>query len=140
MLRVRLLHPDAVAPRRASDGAAGYDLCVTKAIAIESGGWTLAPTGVAIATPPGTYGRIAPRSGLAVRHGLGVGAGVVDSDYTGEVGVVLMNHGDKPIQLNKGDRVAQLVLERIATPDVEVVDGELESTERGGGGFGSTGV
>ena len=140
-LRVRLLRPGAAAPKRASDGAAGYDvhLCADEPLRIAPGGWTVAPTGIAIAIPPGTYARVAPRSGLAVRHALGVGAGVVDEDYRGEVGVVLINHGDQPIALDPGSRIAQIVLERIATPSVYVVD-DLDATARGDGGFGSTGT
>jgi dUTP pyrophosphatase len=89
--------------------------------------------------PNGVYGRVAPRSGLAVKHGIQVGAGVVDPDYTGEVKVVLFNHGDKDFEVKKGDRVAQLILERCETPEVEEV-GTVEDTERGAGGFGSTGA
>ena len=110
-LRAKLLRPGAAAPLRASDGAAGYDvrLCADEPLRIEPGGWAAAPTGIAIAIPPGTYARVAPRSGLAVRHALGVGAGVVDADYRGEVRVVLMNHGDKPVVLDPGSRIAQIV-------------------------------
>lgn len=81
----------------------------------------------------------APRSGLAWKHSIDVGAGVVDADYRGPVGVVLFNHSDADFAVMPGDRVAQLVLERIATPDVAEVD-DLDATVRGGGGFGSTGV
>ena len=81
---------------------------------------------------------MAPRSGLAVKHGIDVGAGVVDYDYRGPLGVVLFNFGQEPFEVKAGDRIAQLVLERIVTPAVEEVE-ELDSTERGAGGFGSTG-
>ena len=87
----------------------------------------------------GTYGRIAPRSGLAVKKFIDTGAGVVDEDYRGPVGVVLFNHSEDDFEVKRGDRIAQLVLERIATPPVEVVE-ELDDTTRGAGGFGSTGV
>ena len=101
---------------------------------------TLNGTGVAIVLPPGVYGRVALRSGLAVKHGIQVGAGVVDPDYTGEVKVVLFNHGDKDFEVKRrGERIAQLVLERCETPGVEEI-GLLEETERGAGGFGSTGT
>lgn len=82
---------------------------------------------------------MAPRSGLAVKHGITTGAGVIDYDYRGEVKVVLFNLGDADFAVQVGDRVAQLVLERIVTPEVQEVLGELEGTERGAGGFGSTG-
>jgi deoxyuridine 5'-triphosphate nucleotidohydrolase len=96
-------------------------------------------TDIAIAVPLGTYGRVAPRSGLALKHGIDVGAGVIDEDYRGNVGVILFNHSDVDFIVAAGDRVAQLILEKIETPDVEVVD-DLSETVRGGGGFGSTGV
>lgn len=95
-------------------------------------------TGVAVVLPVGTYGRVAPRSGLAVKHGINVGAGVVDPDYTGEVKVLLFNHGVDAFEVKRGDRIAQLILERCETPDVEEV-GVIAETARGAGGFGSTG-
>lgn len=82
--------------------------------------------------------RIAPRSGLAAKHSLATGAGVIDYDYRGEVKLIIFNHSDTDFEVKAGDRMAQLVLERIVTPDVVVVE-ELEGTERGAGGFGSTG-
>jgi len=89
-------------------------------------------------TPNTIDGRIAPRSGLASKHGLQTGAGVIDSDYRGEVKVLLFNHSDVEFRVDEGDRVAQLILQRIATPEVVCVE-ELGGTVRGGGGFGSTG-
>jgi len=83
-------------------------------------------------------GRIAPRSGLASKHHIDTGAGVIDADYRGQVKVLLFNHGEKDFEVKEGDRVAQLVLERIYTPEVEEVE-ELEESVRGAGGFGSTG-
>lgn len=82
--------------------------------------------------------RIAPRSGLAVKHGIATGAGVVDEDYRGEVKILLFNHGEGEFAIQAGDRIAQMVLERIVTPDVRVVE-QLEDSVRGAGGFGSTG-
>lgn len=92
-----------------------------------------------MAIPSGYYGRVAPRSGLAVKHFIDVGAGVIDEDYRGPLGVVLFNHGQNDFAVKKGDRIAQLLLEKIATPDIEVVE-DLDETERGAGGFGSTGI
>ena len=89
--------------------------------------------------PVGTYGRIAPRSGLAVKNGISTGAGVVDRDYTGEVKVVLFNHGENDFEVKVGDRVAQLILERIVEDAEVVVVESLEESARGAGGFGSTG-
>lgn len=88
--------------------------------------------------PSGTYGRVAPRSGLAAKSGIDVGAGVIDADYRGELKVVLFNHSDENVDIKPGDRIAQLVLERIARPSVADV-ADLDDTERASGGFGSTG-
>ena len=128
VLRVELMRPGAKVPHRASPGAAGYDLsfCDDAAMCIAPGCRALVPTGIAIAAPEGTYARIAPRSGLAVRNGLAVGAGVVDGDYRGEVKAVLFNHGEEAIHIQPGDRIAQLVFERIATPSVVVVLDSLD--------------
>ena len=95
------------------------------------------PTDISIAIPTGMYGRVAPRSGLAVKHFLDVGAGVIDCDYRGPVGVVMFNFSDKDFQVTAGDRVAQLIIEKIAMLPVEEVY-NLDDTERGHGGFGST--
>ena len=96
-------------------------------------------TGLSISFPAGLYARIAPRSGLALKKFIDVGVGVVDADYRGEVGVVLFNHGDQDFEVKMGDRIAQLILEKISTPEVEEVS-RLDSTVRGSGGFGSTGM
>lgn len=138
-LRVKKLSEHATVPARASPHAAGYDLASAEDTVIPQRGKGLAKTDLAIAVPPGTYGRVAPRSGLALKKGIDVGAGVIDADYRGNVGVVLFNHGDEPFEIKRGDRIAQLILERIVTPDVELVD-DLDATERGAGGFGSTGT
>eukprot|EP00793_Prasinoderma_coloniale_P002794 PRCOL_00002276-RA len=140
-MRVHRLRPEAKLPVRGSKGAAGYDLAAAEPTTIAAGGRGIVKTGLAIAIPEGTYARIAPRSGLAVKKGINTGAGVVDYDYRGEVGVVLFNHGTEDFEVAAGDRVAQLILERIATPEVvEVAEGGLDETERGAGGYGSTGV
>ena len=138
-LRVKKLTSDATLPTRGSGGAVGYDLYSTEELVVPPTHRALVGTGIAIVLPVGVYGRVAPRSGLAVKHGIQVGAGVIDPDYTGEIKVVLFNHGDKDFEVKKGDRVAQLILERCETPEVEEV-GAVEETERGAGGFGSTGA
>ena len=138
-LRVKKLIPDATLPTRGSGGAVGYDLYSTEELVVPPTHRALVGTGIAIVLPVGVYGRVAPRSGLAVKHGIQVGAGVIDPDYTGEIKVVLFNHGDKDFEVKKGDRIAQLILERCETPEVEEV-GEVKDTERGSKGFGSTGV
>ena len=138
-LKVHRLNDAATLPARGSDHAAGYDIAAGEAKEIAAGERAVVMTGLKIAVPPGCYGRIAPRSGLAVKKGIDVGAGVIDADYRGELGVVLFNFGKEAFTVNPGDRIAQLVLERIATPAVEEVQ-ELDETARGEGGFGSTGV
>ena len=105
---------------------------------IPAQGKAIIPTDISIAVPEGTYGRVAPRSGLAAKHHIDVGAGVIDADYRGPVGVVLFNLGKADYQVAKGDRIAQLVLEKIVVADVEECD-DLDDTVRGAGGFGSTG-
>jgi dUTP pyrophosphatase len=137
-LLVQRLHHAAVVPKRASSLDAGYDLHALADLVVQPGERAVVPTGIAVRVPDGTYGRVAPRSGLAVKHGIDTLAGVVDQGYTGEIKVVLINHGDQPFTIAHQDRVAQLVLERIATPDTEEVDA-LPASDRGTGGFGSTG-
>ena len=105
---------------------------------IEPGGRAAVRTGVAVAIPQGFYGRVAPRSGLAVRHGIDTLAGVIDSDYRGEILCALVNHGREPFHVEPGARVAQLLIESIATPEPAWAE-DLEQTERGAGGFGSSG-
>ena len=139
VLKVKKLAYDARIPTRGSSGAAGYDLYACDDCIIAPTHRALISAGIALVLPPGVYGRVAPRSGLAVKHGIQVGAGVIDPDYTGEVKVVLFNHGDRHFEVRKGDRIAQLVLEKCDTPDVVEI-GLLEETERGSGGFGSTGA
>src|SRR6056300_1944338 len=137
-LRVKKLSYDAIIPTRGSGGAVGYDIYSTDEVLIPPAHRALVGSGVAIVLPAGCYGRVAPRSGLAVKNGIQVGAGVIDPDYTGEVKVVLFNHSHADFLIKKGDRIAQLILERCETPRVEEI-GALEETERGAGGFGSTG-
>ncbi|KAL4776818.1 dUTPase-like protein [Aspergillus nidulans var. acristatus] len=138
-LLVKKLTDTARAPTRGSAFAAGYDLYAAKEIIIPAKGKGLVDTGLAVAVPEGTYGRVAPRSGLASKHFIDVGAGVIDADYRGEVKVLLFNFSDVDFTIKEGDRVAQLVLERIYTPEVAVVE-ELAESVRGAGGFGSTGT
>ena len=136
-LFVKRLCNNAALPRRGTDGSAGYDLSAERVVPAKGKG--IVKTGLAISFPPGMYARIAPRSGLAVKKLIDVGAGVIDQDYRGEVGVVLFNHGDSDFQVKQGDRIAQLILEKIETPIVQEVQ-ELNETKRGTGGFGSTGI
>ena len=138
-LLVKRLSPHAVLPSRGSSGAAGFDLSSAAAVVVPARGRALVPTDLSVAVPFGCYGRIAPRSGLALKHSIDVGAGVVDGDYRGPLGVLLFNHGDVDHAVQVGDRVAQLILEKIVEgAEVEEAE-ELGATERGQGGFGSTG-
>lgn len=135
----RLAH--AIIPTKGSALAAGYDLYASENVIIPGNGQGLVSTDILVIVPEGTYGRVAPRSGLAVKHGISTGAGVIDADYRGEVKVVLFNHKDSDFIVARGDRIAQLVLEVIVNAEVtEISEAELTQTERGAGGFGSTGT
>ena len=136
-VRFKKLHPDAKIPVRATDGAAGFDLHSTQRIDVPPGQRMLLPTGIACAIPAGWCGQVWPRSGLAVKHGINVLAGMIDSDYRGELHVSLINHGADTLEVKEGDRIAQLVFVQVLTAAVEVED--LDDTARGVGGFGSTG-
>ncbi|XP_004835502.1 deoxyuridine 5'-triphosphate nucleotidohydrolase, mitochondrial isoform X2 [Heterocephalus glaber] len=137
-LRFVRLSEHATAPTRGSARAAGYDLYSAYDYIIPPMEKALVKTDIQIALPSGCYGRVAPRSGLAAKHFIDVGAGVIDEDYRGNVGVVLFNFGKEKFEVKKGDRIAQLICERIYYPEIEEVQ-ELDDTERGSGGFGSTG-
>lgn len=132
------LHEAARLPTRGSMHAAGLDLYAAEGLTIPAHARAGVRTGLAVSIPQGFYGRVAPRSGLAVKHGLDVLAGVIDSDYRGEIICALINHGDEAIEIDAGMRVAQLIIEAIATPE-PVWSDDLSETERGRGGFGSTG-
>src|SRR5690242_3590488 len=106
---------------------------------IPAKGKAIVPTGLSIALPEGTYGRVAPRSGLAVKHFLDVGAGVIDFDYRGPVGVVMFNFSEVDFQVKIGDRIAQLILEKVFLAEVKEVN-NLDDTLRGENGFGSSGI
>ena len=137
-LLVKRLRPDAQLPTRGSNDAAGYDLYAIESGVISPNKRALVGTGLAMTVPKGCYGRIAPRSGLAVKHSIGILAGVGDRDYTAEYKVVMFNHGEDAYEYKKGDRIAQLVIEKICTPHI-VEAMELTESGRGEGGFGSTG-
>lgn len=136
--QVKKLVPEAQLPKRGSPFAAGYDLCSVVDCTVPARGKTLVRTGLSMSIPFGHYGRVAPRSGLAAKHSIDVGAGVIDCDYRGELMVLLFNYSDVDFAIKQGDRIAQLILERISCPDVIEVE-ELSETVRGAGGFGSTG-
>ena len=139
LLRFVRLSDRAVVPSRGSLGAAGFDLCAAVDVVIPPGGRACVGTDLEVGIPEGYYGRVAPRSGLAIQHGIDVGAGVIDGDFRGPIGVVLFNHGHEEFKVSIGGRVAQLVVEKIYTGGAVRVDC-LDATARGSGGFGSTGV
>lgn len=125
-------------PRQQSMEAAGYDLCAAEPVTIYPGGRAAIATGFSFQIPAGMCGQVWPRSGMAVNKGIDTLAGLIDSDYRGEVKVVLINHGEDTVQIFAGDRIAQLVVVPYLQGIVREV-GYLGSTERGAGGFGSTG-
>ncbi len=144
-LRVQQL-PDArdlPPPAYMTEHAAGMDLraAVTETLTLQPGEFALVPTGIRIAVPIGYEGQVRPRSGLAARSGVTMvnTPGTIDSDYRGEVAVVLINHGSEPFVINRGDRIAQLVISPVVRAEIEVV-AELDETARGQGGFGHTGL
>ena len=137
-LYVKALYEDSILPKRQSTIAAGYDICSYEDKVIKPGERDLFSTGISFTVPEGTYGQLAPRSGLAYKSGLHVGAGVIDRDYIGEVKVLLFNLSNTNVHIKKNDRIAQLILHQIVTPEVIKVN-ELNPTNRGEGGFGSTG-
>jgi dUTP pyrophosphatase len=137
---IRRLVEDVPLPAYARKGDAGMDLCAAEAATLAPGGRALVPTGIAVALPEGHAGFVLPRSGLALRHGITVlnAPGLIDAGYRGEVKILLVNHGDAPVILARGDRIAQLVVQRVERAHCEHVD-VLPTSDRGEGGFGSTG-
>ena len=134
------LSENARLPIKGSEYAAGYDLYSSHSCEIEANGKALVKTDISIGIPIGCYGRIAPRSGLAWKNHIDIGAGVIDSDYRGNVGVVMFNHSNKVFQVTKHMRIAQLILEKYEHRAVLLECDDLDDTVRGDGGFGSTGV
>lgn len=138
-MQVQRLHPLAKVPVRRTANAAGYDLFPVQPVQVPAGKRVEVHTGIAIAIPEGCYGRIAPRSSLALKNWIDVAAGVIDPDYRGQVVVVLHNHSSVEYVLSNDTACAQLILEKIETPPVMEVE-TLPETVRGAGGFGSTDV
>lgn len=151
VLQISTTRKGVVLPSYGSEESAGLDLCmhsvdfgnnVYPAYSLKAGFRRMFNTGLTVRIPKGFYGRVAPRSGLAFKSGIHVLAGVVDSDYRGELKVILHNLGDRSVDLQSGDRIAQLIIEKISRPIIEFVSSEQmknEETDRGTGGFGSTG-
>ena len=141
VLKVKKLRPDAIAPRFAHPDDSGMDVCAAEDALLPPGGRAKVPTGLAFELPPGTELQARPRSGLAARAGLTLlnTPATIDEGYRGEVAILLVNLGAEPVQVRKGDRVAQLVLCPVLRPEIAICD-ELSETRRGEGGFGSSGV
>ncbi|XP_045454700.1 deoxyuridine 5'-triphosphate nucleotidohydrolase [Melitaea cinxia] len=139
LLKFTRLTENAFAPVKGSERAAGFDLKSAYEYIVPARGKELVKTDLQIELPHGCYGRVAPRSGLAVKNFIDVGAGVIDEDYRGNVGIVLFNHSDQDFVVKKGDRIAQLICEVIYYPELLEVD-SLTETKRANDGFGSTGT
>jgi dUTP pyrophosphatase len=142
-LKMMKLSPSASPFVQPKPGDVGYDMKANVGyggrIVVPVRERRLIPTGIAVAIPEGFYGQVAPRSGLALKHGIVVLGGVIDPSYRGDVAVMLLNSGGEPFYVEHGDRIAQLIIQQVATPLIELVD-DLDDTWRGGAGFGSTGV
>lgn len=139
-ISLKPLDPDLPIPSHARPGDGGVDLFARHDVVLAPGQREAVPTGIAVAIPEGYAGLVTPRSGLALREGIGIvnAPGLVDSGYRGEIAVILVNHGTAEVTISRGDRIAQLVVIAVATQEFDVMD-ELPESVRGGGGFGSTG-
>lgn len=141
-IQCRAVRAEAVLPARMTEGAAGFDLtaCIEGPIRLAPGQWRAVPTGLSMEIPDGFEGVVRPRSGLALRHAVGLvnAPGTIDSDYRGEVQVLLINWGTEAVELKPGERIAQLVIQRVE-PALFVWADSIGETDRGAGGFGHTG-
>lgn len=142
---VKILHPSAQVPSKSTQEASGYDLCAVEYHLVDPGTWVAVPTGIAIELTPSYELQIRSRSGLAAKHGVTVlnSPGTIDSDYRGEIKVLLINHGTEPFEIMPGDRIAQAVLGLVWCPEslyLGTPTDQLSDTKRGTGGFGSTGT
>ncbi|MBA4550038.1 dUTP diphosphatase [Thermoactinomyces intermedius] len=146
MHNVKVFHmpgnEDLPLPVKMSTGSSGFDLhaAVKDPVEIKPGRWKLIPSGIALSMPAGLEAQVRPRSGLALKHGITVlnTPGTIDADYRGEIGVILLNLGERPFRVQRGDRIAQLVFMQVPAVSLKVTD-SLDETERGSGGFGHTG-
>jgi dUTP pyrophosphatase len=139
-IQIKKLSDKAKIPSQGSKYAAGYDLYAAEEVLVNTIGRKLVKTNISIAIPEGYYGRIAPRSGLAYKNGIDVLAGVIDSDYRGDIGVILLNTDHNlDFEVNVGDRIAQIIIEKYHSVNWETVE-TLDATVRSEGGFGSSGV
>lgn len=134
---------DLPLPDYETAGAAGMDIraALDENVTLRPGEIRMIPTGLAVSIPPGYEGQVRPRSGLALKHGIGMvnAPGTIDSDYRGEIGLILINWGKRPFVINRGDRIAQMLISRVYRADIVEVD-DLDATQRGEGGFGHSGL
>lgn len=140
ILKIRKLVPEAILPKYQTQGSAGFDLCAVQSATIPAGKWALIPTGLAFSFKEGYEIQVRPRSGLALQYGITLlnTPGTIDSDYRGEIKVIMMNLGNEDFVINKGDRIAQAVLCKVKQAKIKEVE-VLDETKRGEDGFGSTG-
>lgn len=142
-MKIRIISKSGAVPRYETKGSAGFDLpaFTEEPITLKPGERTLVPTGIFMEIPEGYEAQVRARSGLAIKHGIGLvnGIGTIDSDYRGEVRVPLINWGQEDFVINNGERIAQVVINRYEQVEFQLTD-ELDHTERGSGGFGHTGV
>ncbi len=139
MLKVVLLTKNAKLPTKATAGSAGFDLYSAEEKDIPKNGRAIIKTDLSIQIPSNTYARIAARSGLSIRNGLQIGGGICDSDFRGNISVIIFNHSNTNFSVEKGDRIAQMVIEKISQPQIIEVT-KLRNTGRDRDGFGSTGI
>jgi len=141
VLKFKRIHQDATIPAYAHPSDAGMDVRSVEDLVVPARGRALVHTGLVMLLPPGYEAQVRPRSGLALKSGVTVlnTPGTIDSGYRGEVGVILFNSSDEPFKVAKGDKIAQIVIAPVTQPEIEETD-EVDSTDRGAGGFGSTGV
>ncbi|MFA9398453.1 MAG: dUTP diphosphatase [Clostridiaceae bacterium] len=134
---------DLETPRYMTNGSVGMDLyaAVTEDVIVNKGKITLIPTGIAMEIPSGYEGQIRPRSGLALKHGISLvnSPGTIDWDFRGEIKIILINFGDEDFVIKRGDRIAQIIFNKVAIPCIEIVE-DIDNTDRGLNGFGSTGL
>jgi dUTP pyrophosphatase len=144
-VKIKVLNEGTVMPLPSyeSEGSSGLDLraAVKEEVIVNSGEIKLIPTGLAVSIPRGYEGQIRPRSGLALKYGIGVvnSPGTIDSDYRGEIGIIIINWGKRSFTIKRGDRVAQMVITKVCRADIIEVD-DLDSTQRGEGGFWHSGI
>jgi dUTP diphosphatase len=144
-IHIKRLRKDPVValPQYMTEGSSGMDLfaCLQTELTLQPGERRLIPTGVSVAIPEGFEGQVRPRSGLAIRNGIGLinAPGTIDADYRGEVGVLLINFGNEPFTVSNGDRIAQMIISRVFRATWQEVE-DLPPTQRQGGGFGHTGI